>query len=145
MLALLGEHEVHSLLSNACKRLLAVHQSFDNFYNEPPFAERLLQLSGQVATPDTVKDELVETVVTCATGNPYGVSNAAIPHYHKMIKSFSPSEVEIMLSLPGKKGVLAERLRTHASCRTRFKALVQLIDASTVPAKAAAAYTHWSK
>ena len=56
MLALLGEHEVHSLLSNACKRLLAVHQSFDNFYNEPPFAERLLQLSGQVATPDTVKD-----------------------------------------------------------------------------------------
>jgi hypothetical protein len=145
MLALLGEHEVHSLLSNACKRLLAIHQSFDNFYNEPPFAERLLQLSGQVATPDTVKDELVETVVTCATGNPYGVSNAAVPHYHKMIKSFSPSEVEIMLSLPGKKGVLAERLKTHAICRTRFKALVQLIDASTVPAKAAAAYTHWSK
>jgi hypothetical protein len=98
MLALLGEHEVHSLLSNACKRLMAVHQSYDNFYNEPPFAERLLQLSGQVATPDTVKEELVETVVTCASGNPYGVSNAAVPYLHKMIKSFSPSEVEIQTS-----------------------------------------------
>ena len=145
MLALLGEHEVHSLLSNACKRLFAVHQSFDNFYNEPPFAERLLQLSSQVATPDTVKDELVETVVTCATGNPYGVSNAAIPHYHKMIRSFSPSEVEIMLSLPGRKGVLVERIKAHQSCRSRFKALVQLVDASTVPAKAASAYAQWSK
>lgn len=145
MLALLGEHEVHSLLSNACKRLMTVHQSYDNFYNEPPFAERLLQLSGQVATPDTVKEELVETVVTCATGNQYGVSNAAMPYLHKMIKSFSPSEVEIMLSLPVKKCVLGERLKAHVTCRTRYKMLVQLIDASSVPAKAGAAYAHWTK
>ncbi len=87
----------------------------------------------------------METAVTCSTGNPYGVSNAALPHYHKMIRSFSPSEVELMLSLPAKKCVLAERLKVHADCRTRFKSLVQLIDASTVPAKAAAAYAHWSK
>lgn len=115
MLALLGEHEVHSLLSNACKRLMTVHQSFDNFYNEPSFAERLLQLSQQVAVPDTVKDELVETVLTCATGNPYGVSNAAVPYFHKMIKGFSPAEVEIMLSLPVKKGILNERLKISAT------------------------------
>jgi hypothetical protein len=145
MLALLGEHEVHFLISNACKRLMTVHQSFDNFYNEPPFAERLLQLSGQVATPDTVKEEFVETVVTCATGNAYGVSNAAVPYYQKAIKGFSPNEAEIMLSLPNKKGILAERLKAHSSCRDNFKSLVRLIDASTVPARATTAYTHWSK
>ncbi|OQS38174.1 hypothetical protein B0T39_14810 [Chromobacterium haemolyticum] len=145
MLALLGDHEVHSLLSNACKRLMSVHQSYDNFYNEPPFAERLLQLSGQVATPDTVKEELVEAVVTCASGNPYGVSTAAVSYLHKMIKNFSPSEVEIMLSLPAKKCVLGERLKASASCRARYKALVQLIDASSVPAKAGTAYAHWIK
>lgn len=145
MLALLGEHEVHSLLSNACKRLMTVHQSYENFYNEPPFAERLMQLSEQVAIPDTVKEELVETVVTCASGNSYGVSNAALPYLHKMVKSFSPSEVEIMLSLPSKKCVFGERLKAHSSCRAKYKALVQLIDASSVPAKAGAAYAHWIK
>lgn len=143
LLSILGEHEVHSLLSSACSRLIFIHQSYDNFYNEPPFAERLLQIYEQAQIPDTVKDELVETIVTCATGNPYGVSNAAIPYYHKMIRSFSPSEVDIMLGLPGKKGLLGDRLGKHEICRARFRNLVQLIDSSTVPAKAAAAYSRW--
>lgn len=143
MLALLGEHEFHSLLSNASKRLLAVHQAFDNFYNEPPFAERLLQLSLQAAIPDTVKEEFVTTVVTCAIGNPYGVANAAVPDYQKMIKGFSPSEVQIMLSLPTTKTIAGERLKQYSACATRFKSLVELIDPSTVPAKALAAYRVW--
>lgn len=145
MLSLLGEHEFHALLSGTAKRLLAVHQSMDNFYNEPPFAERLLQLSEQGAVPDTAKEELVTVVVTCATGNPYGVSHAALPHYKKLIEGFSPSEVEIMLSLPSKKLILADRIKSHGSCRTRFKQLVALIDPSSVPTKVASAYAHWTK
>lgn len=145
MLALLGEHEFHSLLSNASKRLLGVHQAMDNFYNEPPFAERLLQLTQQGAIPDTVKEELVTVVVTCATGNPYGVSNAAVPHYHKIIQGFSPNEVEIMLSLPNKKITVGERIKSYSSCRNRFKELVKLIDPSSVPTKSASAYAHWIK
>jgi hypothetical protein len=145
MLALLGEHEVHSLLSNASKRLMAVHQAFDNFYNEPPFAERLLQLSKQTGTPDTAKEEFVTTIVTCAVGNSYGVSNAAVPDYQKMIKGFSPSEVEIMLSLPTTKTIVGERIKHYSNCKARFKNLVELIDPSTVPAKAGAAYKSWSK
>lgn len=145
MLSLLGEHEFHALLSNAAKRLLAVHQAMDNFYNEPPFAERLLQLSEQGAVPDTAKEELVTVVVTCATGNPYGVSRAAFPHYKKLIEGFSPSEVEIMLSLPNKKLIVADRIKSHSTCRSRFKQLVGLVDPSSVPTKAAAAYAHWTK
>lgn len=145
MLALLGEHEFHSLISNAAKRLLGVHQAMDNFYNEPPFAERVLQLTQQGAIPDTVKEELVTVVVTCATGNPYGVSNAAVPHYEKIIQDFSPSEVEIMLALPAKKVLVSERIKSYSSCRNRFKGLVGLIDPSTVPTKSASAYAHWTK
>ena len=145
MLALLGEHEVHSLLSNACKRLLGVHQSYDNFYNEPPFADRLLQLTQQAAVPDTVKPEFVEAVVTAATGNQYGVSNAAVAAYHKMIKGFSPGEVEIMLALPQANGIIGARLKAYQSCRSRFKGLVQLIDPSSVPAKSVSAYGFWTK
>lgn len=143
MLALLGEHEFHSLLSNASKRLLAVHQAMDNFYNEPPFAERLLQLSEQGEIPDTVKEELVTVVTTCATGNPYGVSHAAMPYYQKIIQGFSPREVEIMLGLPEQKNILSERLRGHVSCRSRFQGLIGLIDPSSVSTKSASAYAHW--
>ncbi|QPS86613.1 hypothetical protein I6G46_21090 [Serratia plymuthica] len=145
MLALLGEHEFHSLISNAAKRLLGVHQAMDNFYNEPPFAERLLQLTEQGALPDTVKDELVSVVVTCAIGNHYGVSNAAVSYYNKIIQGFSPSEVEIMLSLPNKKNLVAERVKTNANCRGRFKKLVDLIDPTSVPTRAASMYTAWTK
>ena len=34
-------------------------------------------------------------LITCAVGNPYGVSNAAVPRYETMIRSFSPNEVAI--------------------------------------------------
>lgn len=145
MLALLGEHEVHSLLSNASKRLMSVHQAFDNFYNEPSFADRLLQLSLQAAIPDSVKEELVTTVITCAVGNSYGVSNAAIPCYEKIIKGFSPSEVETMLSLPGGKSIVAMRIKGSTACKNRFINLVSLIDPTSVPVKAGSAYSFWKK
>ena len=145
MLALLGEHEFHSLLSNASKRLLGVHQAMDNFRNEPPFAERLLQLTQQGAIPDTAKEELVAVVVTCAVGSPYGISNAAAPHYYNIIQGFSPNEVGIMLGLPAQKLIVSERLKSHGNCRTRFKKLVGLIDPSSVPTKSASVYKHWTK
>ena len=145
MLSLLGEHELHSMISAACKRIFSVHQAFDNFYNEPPFAERLLQLSTQGAIPDTVKDELVTSVVTCAVGNPYGVSNAAMPYYVKMIQGFSPREVEIMLKQPALKNIIGERIKHHGSCRNQFKALVKLIDPSSVSTAVATAYSYWTK
>lgn len=145
MLSLLGEHEFHSLISNASKRLLGIHQATDNFYNEPPFAERVLQLTQQGAIPDTVKEELVTVVVTCATGNQYGISHAATPHYTKIIQGFSPSEVEMMLSLPNKNLLVSQRIKTHSSCRNRFKALVGLIDPTSVPTKSASAYANWIK
>lgn len=143
MLSLLGEHEMHSMISAACQRMLSVHQAFDNFYNEPPFAERLLQLSSQGEVPDTVKDEFVNTVVTCAVGNPYGMSNAAMPYYLKMIQSFSPREVEIMLNLPKKKNIVGERIKRHPRCKNQFKEIVRMIDPSSVPTSVATTYNYW--
>ena len=142
ILPLLGEHEFHAQLSNACKQLLAVHNGIDNFYNEPPFAERLLELSEQGAIPDSMKEELVSTVVTCACGNRYGVSRAAVPYYHKLIQGFSPNEVQIMLSLPDKEPTI-KTLLTYSNCRDQFKIIVGLIDSSSVPRKYKSAYKQW--
>lgn len=145
LLAILGDAERHGILSSACKRLFSVHQAFDNFYNEPPFAERLNQIIGQVPVPDTVKQELVETVVTCAVGNPYGVSRAAYPVYARMIKSFTPSEIVIMLQLPESRTVVGTRINTYARCKNSFSQVVSLVDPESVPTKYKRAYKEWSK
>lgn len=143
MLSLLSAQEFHSLLSNTANHLLSVHQSMNNFYNEPPFAERLLQLTEQAAIPDTAKEEIVIAVITCATGNPYGVSEAAIPSYHKLIQGFSPREVEIMLSLPEKGLTVSQRIARHPNCKDRFVELVKLVDPSSVSTNASSNYNSW--
>jgi hypothetical protein len=145
LLAILGDAERHGIISSSCKRLFSVHQAFDNFYNEPPFAERLNQIVGQVPVPDTVKQELVETVVTCAVGNPYGVSRAAYPIYTRMIRSFTPSEVVVMLQLPESRTVVGTRINTYTRCRNSFSQVVSLVDPESVPTKYKKAYTEWTK
>jgi len=145
LLELLGESERHSLISNACKKLYSVHQAFDNFYNEPPFAERVLQLSSQGAIPNTAKDELVSTVVTCAVGNPYGISNAAYPYYQKIIQNFSPAEVAIMLKLPATNTIVAQRIKFYPKCKESFKKVVRLLNPASVPTITRAAYDYWLK
>jgi len=138
LLNLLNETERHALISTACKQLLSVHQDFNNFYNEPPFAKRLLDLSTQGAVPDTAKNEYVTTVVTCAVGNPYGTSRAAYPYYVKMIKAFTPKEVSIMLDLPGTSSIVAQRIKTFSRCNEAYRKLVDLIAPDSVP-------TQWQK
>lgn len=145
MLSLLGEAEIHYLVSNASKRLLSAHDGMNNFYIEPAFAERLLEIRKQTAIPDTAKEEYVISIVTCAVGNPYGVSNAAVPYYGSLIRGFSPAEVEIMFDLPERKLSLSERIKSYPHCRERFRKMVSLIDQSSVPAKVAQSYARWTQ
>ena len=146
LLELLSDAERHSLISNACKRLFSVHQSYDNFYNEPPFAERVYQLSSQGAIPDTAKDELVETVITCATGNQYGISNSAFPYYESIIRNFSPAEVAKMLLLSTTTNtIVGNRVKSYSRCWHSFKNLVTLINPATVPTSVKSIYDGWLK
>jgi hypothetical protein len=144
LLALLSDSERHALISSACKKLYSVHQAFDNFYNEPPFAERLAQISSQGAMPDTAKQELVETVLTCAVGNQYGVSRAAYLYYASIIRNFTPAEIAFMLELPETRTVVGNRIRVHKRCKETFKRLVSLIDSASIPTKSKKAYKEWS-
>ena len=144
LLSLLSDSERHSVISNACKKLFSVHQAFDNFYNEPPFAERLISLSKQGAIPDTAKSEFVTVVATCAVGNPYGVSHAAIPFYHEMIRNFTPAEIEILLNLPASRTVVGNRLGLYERCKRRFKEIIGLIDSNSVPTSTKGLYKKYT-
>jgi hypothetical protein len=145
MLGLLGNAEMHAIITNASANLLSVHNSFNNFYNEPPFAERLSSLTSQNRVPETAQYEFVSSVVTCAIGNGYGLSHAAMPYYEGMIRSFSPSEVSIMLSLPGSRTAVGNKIASLPSCKSNFARIVTLVDASSVPTPARHAYERWLK
>lgn len=146
LLTLLNETELHAIYSRAVERLWNVHNGINNFYNEPPFAERLLELSQQSAIPETVQDAFVLTVACCRVGNGYGVSNAAVVSYNKIISSLSPREIASLIKLATlKDNKLGQRLSSGSSYRTNFKALLSLIDPLSVPNVVKADYDKLSK
>lgn len=128
LLKLLTNAERHSIVRNACVSLYRVHQGFDNFYNEPPFAKNLFEIAGATSVPTSAKEEFVHTVVTCYVGNPYGVSNAAVKYYEEMIENFTPKEIEIMLGIPTTKTTVANRISSYSRCKKRFFQAIELID-----------------
>ncbi|WP_027532829.1 hypothetical protein [Bradyrhizobium sp. WSM3983] len=145
LLALLGDAELHAIFTTASSNLLTVHNAMNNFYNEPPFARRLAEIMNGSAVPASAQYAVVEAVTTCAIGNPYGVSNAAVPSYDRMIRSFSPNEVAILLNFGSQpKTVIGQRINNYPSCRKRFAALTSMIAASSVPTQSKAQYDFWA-
>lgn len=133
LFGLLNESEQHAIFFRAVENLWNIHNGLNNFYNEPAFAERLLELTKQNAVPDTIQEQYVQVVCCCRVGNGHGVSNAAIIYYDQMVKSFSPREISMLIkSATDNDNRLGRRIRT-GECRMNFKKLLALIDPSSVP------------
>lgn len=146
MLTLLNESEQHAVFFRAIERLWTAHTGMNNFYNEPPFAERLFELSRQGAVPETVQESFVQVVVACNIGNGYGISWAASTQYEHIIRSFSPREIATMIRLAAsRESVLGRRLTDHLNCRDRFRKTLALIDSASVPHGVKAAYDQFLK
>ena len=141
LLALLNESERHSVISNAVRRLWSVHLAMNNFYNEPPFAERLMKLSEQEPIPETIQEQFVQTVVGCYIGNGYGVSNAAVGFYETMIRAFSQKEVLVLISSGTGRSTIADRVGSSTLCRGRFVEALRLVDNDSIPRSAKGKYT----
>lgn len=134
LLRLLNESEQHVVFSRAIDRLWNVHNGMNNFYNEPPFAERLLEVSQQGAVPETIQDSFVQTVACCRIGNGYGVSNAAVRYYDEIIQGFSPREVATLVRRAvDRNSTLGRRVAGGGSCRRNLKFVLELVDTESVP------------
>lgn len=142
-LSLLGDAEIHTIFTTASRKLLSVHNAWDNFHNEPPFAERLARLSRKNRVPETAQPAFVEAVVTAAMGNPYGISRAASPYYNEMVRSFSPKEIRLMLELTRGTSFVAGRIKTSKKCERHYRALVGLLDKKSIPLSATSLYNKW--
>jgi hypothetical protein len=146
LLPLLNESDQHFLFSRAIERLQTVHAGMNNFYNEPPFAERLLELSQQSAVPETAQEAYVVAVACCRVGNGYGVCNAAVASYDKMIRGFSPREIAAMLRCSlARDNPLGARLGAQPSCRGHFRSLLGLLDEASIPAVAKPDFDRWMR
>lgn len=143
MLGMLSDAERHSIISVACDRLLAAHKGMNNFYNEPPFAARLREIVSNSGVPETVRWKYVETVVTCAVGNQYGVSWGATPAYEAMVQDFSPRAMEMMLGIPRNNSTTKNKIVGFPSCRKRFAQLVSLLNGQNMPSTLVAEYQRW--
>lgn len=134
LLGLLNESEQHHIFSRAVERLWTVHNGMNNFYNEPAFAERLLEVSLQGAVPETVHEEYVQTVACCRVGNGYGISNAAVKYYDQMIQNFSPREIATLIrSATNNNNPLGRRVLSGGAYRSHFRQALNLIDPASVP------------
>ena len=140
MLNLLNTAEQHAIYKKACANLLKSHLEFNNFYNEPPFAQRLHELSESLKTPDTIQSEYVYTILMGYVGNGYGVSNAAIYYYTEMIKNFSPKEINYLIGLCNQKSLFTEKIRNYRSCKDRYVTALKLIDRDSMSTSQLANY-----
>ncbi|WP_392558685.1 hypothetical protein [Orbus mooreae] len=141
LISLLNESEQHSIFSKAIERLWNTHNGMNNFYNEPPLAERLLEITQQGAVPETIQDNFVQTVMCCRIGNGYGISNAALHFYNEIIRGFSPREIAILIRAAGEpNSTLGRRISVGALCRRNLKTALELIDSASIPSSIKADY-----
>ena len=66
-------------------------------------------------------------------------------YYQAMIQRFTPREIQIMLDLPNTKTVVSGRISSSARCKKKFKEIVGLLDASSIPTPVKTAYANWMK
>lgn len=132
MLNLLSESKKHSIVKNACKNLLNAHLEYNNSCNEPPFAQRLFEISTSMEIPETVKQEYVYTVLMGYVGNPYGVSNGALIYYEKMISGFSPKSINYLLTLIDSRSLFSEKILKYSCCRKRYLNAIEMIESDSM-------------
>ncbi|BCK42469.1 hypothetical protein [Streptococcus suis] len=125
----LSEVEKISSFSKAINNLRTAHYGMNNFYNEPPFAERLQELSEQInPIPEQIIGKYVQVNLDCYVGNAYGVSWGAATECEKMLKNLTPKGIENLITrLNSVSQVLGE------SQKGRIRNLLDYYEESLIP------------
>lgn len=81
-------------LSNLIDNLLNAHYEMNNFYNEPPIANEIMQyINADTDIPNEIGDKIFTTLLVCRLGNEYGVSHAALQYYDSFFKILNKEQV----------------------------------------------------
>jgi hypothetical protein len=116
-------------LDTAIDNLLAAHNGFSNFANEPPFARQLQRLVGTADLPTQIREKYVLSVVDVFLTNGNGVCWAGDEIYKALIQQFESTQALV--------GVLSFRSQRIASKlqfdlpRKKFIELLGLLEQRT--------------
>ncbi|MDR0483724.1 MAG: hypothetical protein LBH40_00390 [Alphaproteobacteria bacterium] len=142
----LPEADQISIFNKAITNLKTAHEEANNFYNEPPFAERLCELSQNSAIPQSLQPSFVETIILCAIGNGYGVSWDALPYYNEIIENFKPTEIHLLFTnLADNNSNIKRMIEHHPSCKRKLKDIINNIKEEKIPTKHKTVYRDFIK
>lgn len=129
-LSYLTEDVVSVELTDALRLLHNTHNSFYNFYNEPPFARLIKKyIPDNGAVPDAVRRNYVRTLLLCKMGNCFGVSVLAEPVYDELISKFTDKEITETLFLFRDLFVIAEL--SYEKCQINMRSILELLKTHT--------------
>jgi hypothetical protein len=85
-------------LAQTLDELMTSHEGWNNFYNEPPVARRLLNLVGHYGTvPTQLRQRYVLDLVYVFLSNGHGVALSADSIYRELIQQFDEPQASISL------------------------------------------------
>lgn len=125
----LSDNEKISSFTKAINNLRVAHYGMNNYYNEPPFAERLYEVSRQInPIPEQVIDKFVSVNLDSFAGNAYGVSWDAARYCEKMLKNLTPKGIENLIS---RLSSITSSLSVNQ--KSRIKEILEFYETSQIP------------
>ncbi|MBZ5530916.1 MAG: hypothetical protein LAO20_05750 [Acidobacteriia bacterium] len=115
-----------TLIDSALENLRTAHRGFNNFYNEPPFANELQRIVGQTGIPPQVATKYVHTIVEVYLTNGNGIAYNAETVYEALIQGFGSKEAAIAV-LSFTDTVIGSKLQFNLP-QQKFSRLLQLLE-----------------
>jgi len=114
--------EIETALSN----LATSHRNFNNFYNEPSFANQLYRIVGEKPkVPKIINKKYVLTLVDVFLTNGNGVASSAQSVYVELLTKLDSNQANIaVLSFTDER--ISSKLQ-HSLCANKFRKLIEIV------------------
>jgi hypothetical protein len=113
-------------IDTAIENLLQIHEGWNNFHNEPPFAMALLRLIGENGqVPVQIRNKYVLALVEVYLTNANGVAVNAESIYRFLIERFDSTQALIAI-LSFNNTRIATKLQ-HTLCQAKYRELVEMM------------------
>jgi hypothetical protein len=113
-------------IDTAIENLLQIHEGWNNFHNEPPFAMALLRLIGENGqVPVQIRNKYVLALVEVYLTNANGVAVNAESIYRFLIERFDSTQA-LMAILSFNNTRIATKLQ-HTLCQAKYRELVEMM------------------
>lgn len=119
----------------ALDNLLNAHNGYNNFYNEPPFANQLARLmsDAHARIPPQIEERYVLALTTVFLTNGNGTTRAAEPIYRRLLQQLNSAQAFLAIT-SFTDSTIASRLQFDL-CERKYRTLLEMLEGKiTAPA-----------